>query len=233
MRKLLLLVLLAPLSALAQFGPSDDSDTFGGDLSDEYFNFSRNHSMFGAQDVFNGGLGYDNVFYGWNGFDEDDEPIDEIIVTAKRRVDRGWELWLFIDWNFDGTQVCANYSDGGTCTHYDTFYDPELIPIAGGCQSMQGTLGPLTGQEANDLNVEYLNEQALGSAIITAGATGIGALVGGGAGALIGAAGGVVTTINGFVGELPFTAGDTVEWTLDVCNDGAGGVDSSLGVTIG
>lgn len=231
MYKLLAAFLILPTGAMAQFSLTNQTDTFDDDQ--RYFAYGSNFSHFARSNFTSGGIHYaHHIDYSWSGFDEDDEPIDEIVVTARRRVARGWQLYMYLDLNFSGYQVCTNYTDGGHCNATETIYDPENIPIAGGCQTVTGSTGPLSGQQANDLNVEYLNSRATGSALITAGTTVLGYGVGGNIGALLGAAGGVVTSISGFVGELPYTAGDIVDWTLEVCNDGRGGVDSRLTVNI-
>lgn len=231
MYRLLIAVMLIPTGAMAQLNLSNQTDTFGDDQ--RYFAFGSNFSHFARSNFTSGGIRYAHyIDYSWNGFDEDDEPIDEIVVTARRRVDRGWHLYMFLELNFSGYEVCTNYTDGGYCNATEIMYDPETIPIAGRCQTVSGSTGPLTGQQANELNVEYLNSRATGGAIVTAATTVLGWGVGGSIGALLGAAGGVVTSINGFVGELPYTAGDIVDWTLEACNDGEGGVNSSLSVNI-
>jgi hypothetical protein len=216
---------------MAQTSLSNQSDTFGDDQ--RYFTFGSNFSHYARSNFTSGGIRYAHyIDYSWNGFDEDDEPIDEIVVTARRRIDRGWQLYMYLDMNFSGYEVCTNYTDGGHCNATEIMYDPENIPLAGRCQTVNGSTGPLTGQQANELNVDYLNSRATGGAIITGMTTVLGFGVGGTMGALLGAAGGVVTSINGFVGELPYTAGDIVDWSLEACNDGRGGVSSRLTVTI-
>lgn len=231
MHRLLIALLLIPAGAMAQTSLSTYADTFGDDQ--RYFNFGSNFSHYARSNFTSGGIHYaHHIDYAWTGFDEDDEPIDEIVVTARRRVDRGWQLYMFLDLNFSGDRVCTNYTDGGHCNAHATEYDLENIPIAGRCQTVSGTNGPLSGDEANALNVEYLNGQAAGSAIITGIGIILGRGVGGNIGALIGGTSGAITSINGFVGELPFTAGDIVDWTLQVCNDGQGGVNSRLNTTI-
>lgn len=233
MRTLIMFALLCPISALAQLDLLSQTNSFYRLESGPYFNYGSNFSMLAIPNLTIDGLEYaHSINFAWNGFDADEEPIDEIIVTAKRRVNRGWELWMYMDLNLSGNEICTNYTDFGHCNVTQTVYDLARIPIAGICQTEEGQLGPLTGQQANELNAEYINEGQVGSTIVTIATTGVGLGLGGWPGGLIGAMGGVVTSISGFVGELPFTAEDNVVWSLTVCNDGEGGVDANMNVTI-
>ncbi|HNP37010.1 MAG TPA: hypothetical protein PKK10_14260 [Woeseiaceae bacterium] len=226
MRKLIILALLSPLSAFAQGTLGGTNDTFDGPSS--YSDFGPNYSMFGQMNINMGGFLYqDHMNYSWQGTNDDGE-IEEVTVIAKRLVNHGWQLYSFINLNLTGEEICTNYTDGGHCNATDTFYDPNKTPIDEGCQTVTGHRGPLTGQEANDLNVEYLNGQAVGAAVLTAFSTGGGLAIGGAPGGLIAALGAAVATYSSFVGELPFKYGDNVDWTLEVCNDGEGGVNSTL-----
>ena len=99
------------------------------------------------------------------------------------------------------------------------------------------------------MNLEYQQNRAAVSGALTLGAT-IGAAIatrGGSAlSRLLGAQSDVATvSASGAVGlgtilatypdagDFPFTAGDVVTYTITVCNDGAGGADADLDITIG
>lgn len=234
MRRLILLLPFFPFAVAAQLEPLSTTMPALQLEDTTFFEFGPNYSVFAQRDVHLYGTRYEfAVNYSWYGFDDDEEEIDEIVVVAKRRVNRGWQLWSFVQWNLAGDLICTGYTDGGHCNMSQYVYDLKEIPVAGRCQTIQGETGPLTGTEANELNVDYLNGNAIGASLITASSAVLGSAAGGLPGTLIGAAGAIVTTMSGFIGELPFTAGDTVTWTLTVCNDGEGGVNSTMDVEIG
>ena len=50
---------------------------------------------------------------------------------------------------------------------------------------------------------------------------------------MAGAAATVAVGAQGYTGSLPFDAGDVVTYTLNACNNGNGGVDGSISISVG
>lgn len=173
MRILLLVSLMISASAFAQIDENGDSDTFGGGTT--YYELGANYSFLRQENFWEGGSfidSRDNLV--WTGFDDNDEPIDEIIVIGSRRqLGAYFELSAELEFGDMFNRVCDGYTDGGHCNSYDTIVNVETWPLANVCQTVSGTMGPITGEEANGLNLEYQQNVAAAS-----GAAGIGASLG-------------------------------------------------------
>lgn len=229
------------------FGQTNDfNDTFGsmGDDSETYFSSGPNWTSLERTNFSELGSFYN---YGndstWDGIDDGDEVIEEIIVTARRRVrpgGNGLELWGTLSFgNMFGEEICTGYSDGGHCIMTEIMWDEDELPLSPRCQSASGSTAPLTAAEAEQMNVDYLNN--LNTSNIVQGV-----LVGGlittltnGAAiplwvrAMSGAAATVAIGSQGYTGDLPFAAGDVVTYSLSACNNGEGGVDGSISISTG
>ena len=163
MRKLLALVMLMPMTAFAQLQEPDD------EIQTEYwFQYGSNWSSHAWNDVTYGGNNYEHyVDYSWHSFldDEEEEPLDEIVVIGERQSFlAGWQLYAYLNLNLTGQEICTNYTDGGHCNVYEYVYDAENMPLEGGCQTIQGTTAPLTAQQANQLNNADVQSNAVGPA---------------------------------------------------------------------
>lgn len=166
--------------------------------------------------------------------------MDEIIVRAQRsQAGAQWQLMMELKFGDMYNRVCTNYTDGGWCNAYENQIDVANWPVAGGCQSVSGSTLPLSAGDAQALNLEHQQAEALidgglalgaalGAAVATSGQLVVVQLLAGGTVGL-----GTIVATYPDAGDFPFSAGDVVTYEIEACNDGAGGMDVTGSVTIG
>ncbi len=90
----------------------------------------------------------------WFGF------IDEIVVVASRtQLGAYLELASFLRFGNMLERTCDFYSDGGHCLSETVSVDVGNWPLADQCQTVSGTMGPLTEAEETQLDLEYQQHQ--------------------------------------------------------------------------
>ena len=244
MRRLLVIAAFISMPALGQDGdPAQYHEETGFDAGDSVLFSGPNWTSFERFDFFeNGHFFVHGIDYRWVSTDGDDEPIDEIVVKAKRRVrsGTGGDLQMFGYLSLGdllGRQVCAIYTDFGHCSAYKTVWEEDLIPLSPSCQTVSGQTAPLTQFEADEMNVAAINTQNAENTVasITIG-IGLGILSGGTSmptyvSALLGTGGALALGIAGHTEGLPFAAGDVVTYSLTACNDGNGGVNATMSIS--
>jgi len=157
-------------------------------------------------------------------------------------VDSSTSLWAHLRLGYYKDKVCTHYSDGGDCLQTETRFG--IGPLDPKCQTTNCQSGPLTASRANSMNLQAAQASHAGAAITTTlsgfalailtNGLGLAPAIQYGTGIAAGA---------GFMGltwpssvedlEAPYKAGDNVSWTLEVCNDGNGGVNATLSQEIG
>lgn len=176
----------------------------------------------------------------WKGFDDDAEPVDEIVVVGRRRI--GGRLELFGRFHFGApyTRICSGYSDGGYCIGGAVrVADATTFPLDPPCQQVTGLMGPLSAAQAEQLNLEHRQGVYFWSGVGYTGAA-IGATLATRGGALLAAvlADGVIgitQMISGWPqsGDSPYREGQTVTYTVSACNNtDLGGIDLDIDVDI-
>ena len=176
----------------------------------------------------------------WTGFDDDAEPIDEIVVVGRRRI--GGRLELFGQFHFGApyTRICSGYSDGGYCIGGAIrVADAKSFPLNPPCQQVTGVMGPLSAEQAEQLNLEHRQGVYFWSGVGYTGAA-IGATLATRGGALLAAvladgAVGITQMISGWPqsGDAPYEEGQTVTYTVSACNNNdLGGIDLDVDVEI-
>lgn len=228
---------VAPVTSEA--GEFADSEPFID--SQMSFEFGQNYSWLARDSYVELGSYWD---YGmdlqWTGFDDDAEPIDEIVVVGRRRI--GGRLELFGQFSFGApyTRICSDYSDGGYCLgSHIKMADAKSFPLDPPCQQVAGTMGPLSQEQAEQLNIEHLQGQHFWSGIAYTGAA-IGATLATRGGAVLAAiladgALGVSQLVSGWpqAGDTPYEEGHTVTYTVSACNDADnGGIEMTVDIEI-
>lgn len=218
---LTIMLLVAGASAFAQFdNPYDSFDPFGQDegsawgLSIHQTNVWENGQFFDT---------IDNYY-----FDDDDEPIDEIIVRAKRRAANRLflgELYANMDWAIFNTlnynqqtecQMIENVDPGTACCT-----EPESNPA---CMTTNYTVAALGQSQVNELNIAYSMLQNIESGSLSLTVGGLSAIFTGGMSTTAGMLTSLVATTGTWVASLPdrnsinpFAVGDSFTLTMTMC----------------
>ena len=232
-----LLVVLLPAQSLG--GLLEESDTFlDSRLS---FEFGQNFSWLGRDNYSELGSYWDHgMDLSWTGFDDDAEPIDEIVVVGRRRIGGRLELFGHFYFGAPYTRICSGYSDGGYCIGSSIkMADAKSFPLDPPCQQVAGTMGPLSPAQAEELNLEHRQGQHFWSGVAYTGAA-IGATLATRGGAVLAAiladgALGVSQLVSGWpqAGDAPYQEGQTVTYTVSACNNtDNGGIDMTVDVEI-
>lgn len=232
-------LVMALLPAQGLGGEFDDSE---GIIDTQMsFEFGQNYFWMGRDSFVELGNYWDyGMDLNWTGFDDEAEPIDEIVVVGRRRI--GGRLELFGNFYFGApyTRICSGYSDGGYCIGTSIrMADAKSFPLDPPCQQVTGTMGPLSPEQAGQLNLEHRQEQHFWSGVAYTGAA-IGATLATRGGAVLAAiladgALGVSQLVSGWpqAGETPYQEGQTVTYTVSACNDADnGGIDMTVDVEI-
>ena len=205
------------------------------------FEFGQNYSWLGREGYSELGSYWDyGMDLSWTGFDDEAEPIDEIVVVGRRRV--GGSLHLFGEFRFGApyTRICGGYSDGGYCIGSRIkMADAKTFPLDPPCQQVAGTMGPLSVEQAEKLNLEHRQEKHFWSGVSYTGAA-IGATLATRGGVVLAAiladgALGVSQIVSGWpqAGDTPYREGQTVTYTVSACNnENLGGIDMTVDVDI-
>ena len=205
------------------------------------FEFGPNYSWLGRDSYFELGNYWDyGMDLSWTGFDDDDEPIDEIVVVGRSRIGSRLELFGHFHFGAPYTRICSGYSDGGYCIGSSIrMADAESFPLDPPCQQVTGTMGPLSPEQAEHLNLEHRQGQHFWSGVAYTGAA-IGATLATRGGAVLAAvladgALGISQLVSGWPqsGDTPYQEGQTVTYTVSACNDSDnGGIDMNVDVAI-
>ncbi|HNP66189.1 MAG TPA: hypothetical protein PKH39_19845 [Woeseiaceae bacterium] len=234
---LVVVLLLSGQTAFAQFGfPSETNEPFGFEDRPTWNMSFTNYNVW-ENDTFYDRI--DNHFYFADGANE---PIDEIIVRAKRRAARRMflgELYAQMDWfaysqlsyaQQSECQMIANIDPGTSCTS-----EPETS----NCITTTYTVSALSQGQADELNITYSEIQDIDNASSSLQVGVLAALFTGGMSANASVLTSLLATAGSFASGMPdrnninpFAAGDSFEMTMVTCSssDGFSGPNSSVTV---